>query len=137
MTSDTGVDELEVLARPRDRRTKTFLEPDLGGETELAARFLGAAEALTRTIPRSSRPDGRRHRILGQPVDELGELQNDRLLPARQVVDGPGRAALGAADEPPDDIADIDEVAARRTSVLQLERLLLQPAVHQRRHHVS
>src|SRR5688500_10719492 len=121
--ADRLPDELEVLARPRDRAAQSLLDADAGLESELRSVLGGGAVAAPGVIPGAPRQHGERRGVAGQPVDAVGEVADGRLDAARDVI-GLARPALeGARDQPLDHVVDVDEVARGDALVLERQRL--------------
>ncbi len=104
--SDRPVDQVEMLARPVDRRLEAVLEAHLRQEAELASSLLRAPEAFAGAVPVARRPDRpARPRLPVSVVDALCQLEDRRLLAARQVVGLAGRARRRAENQAADDVA--------------------------------
>src|SRR5581483_1675957 len=117
-----ALDEVEVLARPVDRRAQPVLEPNRRLEAELPPRLVGAAEAEDRVVPRSLRGDLELGARTAQLQDQLRQPPDRRLDAAREVVDVSRRSLLRARQEPARDVLDVDEVAGRDAAVVELQR---------------
>ena len=90
-----------------------------GLEAELRAGLRGAAEAPAGVIPRAARRDLQLGLRVGEAQDRLGQLADRRLDAGREVVDVAGRAERAAAQQPLDDVVDVDEVAAGLAAVVE------------------
>ena len=57
MPFDARLDQVEVIARPRDRFAETVLERGCRFEAKLLVRLLGGAEPMARPVPLPRRPE--------------------------------------------------------------------------------
>src|SRR5207302_2611364 len=87
-------------------------------------------------IPIATWPDHERRLAAGDRHDLIRQLSDRRLDAAGEVVDVAWIAAERACQQPPDDVADVDEVAAVETAAFEQQRLQRQRLVDEGRDHV-